>query len=115
MTALLLALAFTAGTTLGLAHDPGDAAPGVLVGAVSLAVFILWFGVIGRVRVGSFALALALCGWVHGGMAGRPHGPLPQGPGLVLLQVKGASMPLAGRCGVEVRPAGGGASWDLQV
>lgn len=115
MTALFLALAFTAGTTLGLAHDPGDAAPGVLVGAVSLAVFILWFGVVGRVRVGSFALALSLCGWVHGGMAGRPHGPLPQGPGLVLLQVEGASMPLAGRCGVEARPAGGGALWDLQV
>ena len=51
MTTLLLALAFTAGTTLGLAHGPGDAATGVLVGAVTLAVLILWSGVIGRVRV----------------------------------------------------------------
>ena len=115
MTALLLALAFTAGVTLGLAHDPGDAARGVLVGAVGLAVFILWLGGLGRIRVAGLALALALCGWVHGALAGRPHGPLPKGPGLVLLDVEGASMPLAGRCRVGVRPAGGGARWDLQV
>jgi ComEC/Rec2-related protein len=115
MTTLLLALAFTAGTTLGLAQGPGDAATGVLVGAVTLAVLILRSGVIGRVRVAGFALALALFGWVHGGLAARPQGPLPQGDGLVLLAVEGASMPQGGRCGVEVRPAGGGARWDLQV
>jgi len=115
MTTLLLALAFTAGTTLGLAHGPGDAATGVLVGAVTLAVLILGSGVIGRVRVAGLALALALGGWVHGGLAANPHGPLPGGPGLVLLAVEGASMPLAGRCGVRVTPAGGGARWDLQV
>lgn len=115
MTTLLLALAFTAGTTLGLAHGPGDAAREVLVGAVALAVLILGADVGGRARVGCLALALALCGWVHGGLAGKPQGPLPSGSGLVLLEVMGASMPLAGRCGVEVRPAGGGARWDLQV
>jgi ComEC/Rec2-related protein len=115
MTTLLLALAFTAGTTLGLAHGPGDAATGVLVGAVTLAVLILGSGVIGRVRALGLALALALVGWVHGGLAASPHGPLPEGPGLVLLTVEGASMPLAGRCGVAVRPIGGGARWDLQV
>jgi len=115
MTTLLLALAFTAGTALGLAHDPGDAAPGVLMGAVALAVLIVTLGAEGRARVSGLALALALCGWVHGGVAGRPHGPLPEGPGLVLLEVEGASMPLAGRCRVEVRPVGGGERWDLRV
>jgi len=115
MTTLLLALAFTAGTTLGLAHGPGDAATGVLVGAVTLAVLILGGGRIGHVRVAGLALALALGGWVHGGQAARPHGPLPTGPGLVLLAVEGASMPLAGQCRVSARPVGGGALWDLQV
>lgn len=115
MTTLLLALAFAAGTTLGLELGPSGRAPAILALAGALAgVAVLWGGP-GRLRAGCAVVALGLCGRVHGGLAERAPGPFPGGEGVVRLAVVGASTPHGGRCEVEVLPVGSEQRWRLWV
>ena len=115
VTTLVLALVFAAGTALGLALGPSGCALAIVaLGAVLTAVAVLP-GLDGRIRAGSAALALGLCGRVHGGLAVRAQGPFAVGEGLVKLEVSGASMPRGARCEVDVRPVGSGQRWSLQV
>ena len=115
MATLLLALAFAAGTALGVTLGPAPGATAVLVGAAVLVAAALLLRVDGRIQAGLGATALGLCGWVHGGLAGAPPGPLPTGEGLVRLEVRGASMPAGARCALQVEPPGGGPRWRLEV
>lgn len=115
MTTLLLALAFAAGTTVGLELGRSACGPAILALAGALAgVAVLWRGS-GRFRVGCAGVVLGLCGWVHGSLADRAPGPFPGGEGLVRLAVVGASTPHGGRCEVEVLPVGSELRWRLWV
>ena len=115
MATLLLALAFAAGTTVGLGLGPPGCAPLLLALAGALAgVAVLW-GRPGRFHAGCGVMALGLCGWVHGGLAERAPGPFPDGEGVVRLVVVGASTPHGGRCEVEVLPVGSEQRWRLWV
>jgi len=115
VTTLVLALIFAAGTALGLALGPSACALAIVgVGAVLAAVAVLP-GLDGRIRAVVAALALGLCGRVHGGLAARAQGPFPAGPGLVKLEVSGASMPRGAHCELDVRPVGSTRRWRLQV
>ncbi len=115
MATLLLALAFAAGTCLGLELGPSGRAPAILALAAALAgVAALWRGS-GRFHAACAGVALLLCGRLHGGLAERPPGPFPGGEGVVRLAVVGASTPYGGRCEVEVRPVGSEQRWRLWV
>lgn len=115
MTTLALALAFAAGTTLGVVLGPAPLAPAILAVAAVLVAAGLLSRLDARIQAWCGALALGLCGWVHGGAAGMPPGPFPAGEGLVLLEVRGASMPGGVRCALQVEPPGGGPRWRLEV
>ncbi len=115
MTTLLLALAFAAGTCLGLELGPSGRASAILALAAALAgVAVLWRGA-GRFHAACAGVALLLCGRLHGGLAERPPGPFPGGEGVVRLAVVRASTPFGGRCEVEVRPVGSEQRWRLWV
>lgn len=115
MTTLALALVFAACTALGLVLGPSTCALAIVVAGAVLSAVALLAGLDGRIRAGCAALALGLCGRVHGGVAARAPGPFPEGQGLVMLEVSGASMPRGGHCEVEVRPVGSAQRWRLRV
>lgn len=115
VTSLLFALAFAAGTTVGLGLESSAYAPVMLGLAAALAgVAVLWGGS-WRFRAACAAMALGLCGWVHGGLAARAQESFPRGEGVVRLAVVGASTPHGGRCEVEVLPVGSEQRWRLWV
>ena len=115
MTTLLLALAFAAGVTLGIALGPSAGAMAILGAAASLAGAAGLCRADGRIRAGCLALALGLCGRVHGGLAVTAPGPFASGAGLVRLTVVGASTPAGARCEVVARPPESRQRWRLQV
>ena len=115
MKTLALALTFAAAVGLGYALGPSASAlPWLAAAAVLTAVAVLP-GRDGRFRAACAAVALGLCGRVHGGLAARAPGPFVSGSGLVKLEVSGASTPRGARCEVDVRPVGSDQRWRIQA